>query len=180
MTGEDRAPKIEWRPLPHFDCYEVSEYGDIRRTRTAGRHEAGRRLAGGLNQKSYRTYCINIGGSRKHVLAHRAVCEAWHGPPPFAGAHAAHWDGDKANNHYSNLRWATPAENAADQVRLGVSAKGEASANSKLTLAQVLEMRANYHGQQGEVTRLARAMGVTKSTVSKVLRGATWRIDDAA
>ena len=47
------------------------------------------------------------------------VVLAFLGPPPFPGAHAAHFDGDKLNNRLSNLRWASPAENEADKRRHG-------------------------------------------------------------
>jgi hypothetical protein len=36
------------------------------------------------------------------------VAEAFIGPQPSPRHQVAHYDGVRDNNHYSNLRWATP------------------------------------------------------------------------
>ena len=43
--------------------------------------------------------------------AHRLVCEAFHGPPPFEKAVVIHLDEDAKNNRPENLRWGTQKEN---------------------------------------------------------------------
>jgi hypothetical protein len=46
-----------------------------------------------------------------NIKVHRAVCEAFHGPPPFAGAVVIHKDEDAHNNSPENLKWGTQKEN---------------------------------------------------------------------
>lgn len=46
-----------------------------------------------------------------NIKVHRMVCEAFHGPAPFAGAVVIHLDEDAANNLPGNLRWGTQKEN---------------------------------------------------------------------
>jgi len=46
-----------------------------------------------------------------NVKIHRAVCEAFHGEPPFAKAVVIHIDDDATNNKPENLRWGTQKEN---------------------------------------------------------------------
>ena len=46
-----------------------------------------------------------------NMKVHRLVCEAFHGPAPFARAVVIHLDEDATNNKPSNLRWGTQKEN---------------------------------------------------------------------
>lgn len=46
-----------------------------------------------------------------NIKVHRAVCEAFHGPPPFEGAVVIHMDEDGLNNRPQNLKWGTQREN---------------------------------------------------------------------
>lgn len=46
-----------------------------------------------------------------NIKVHRAVCEAFHGAPPFAGAVVIHRDEDGHNNRPDNLKWGTQKEN---------------------------------------------------------------------
>lgn len=46
-----------------------------------------------------------------NIKVHRAVCEAFHGPPPFDGAVVIHRDEDGLNNRPENLKWGTQKEN---------------------------------------------------------------------
>lgn len=46
-----------------------------------------------------------------NIKVHRAVCEAFHGPPPFEGAVVIHLDEDAHNNRPGNLKWGTQKEN---------------------------------------------------------------------
>lgn len=51
--------------------------------------------------------------SRKfgNIKIHRAVCEAFHGPPPFEGAVVIHINEDALDNRPENLKWGTQKEN---------------------------------------------------------------------
>jgi hypothetical protein len=46
-----------------------------------------------------------------NIKVHRAVCEAFHGPPPFEGAVVIHLDENAHNNRPGNLKWGTQKEN---------------------------------------------------------------------
>lgn len=59
------------------------------------------------------------GGRVSRYLAHYLVALAFIGPRP-AGHDVCHRDDDKRNNHHSNLRYDTKAENMMDRVRNGI------------------------------------------------------------
>src|SRR6516164_11851118 len=86
------------------------------------------------------------------------VCEAWHGRPPTEKHQVAHWDGNKANNHFGNLRWATPQENSHDCVRQGIDPVGVRKGRAKLSEADVREIRATYKGGYRNLKSFARNM----------------------
>ncbi|WP_282847186.1 HNH endonuclease [Microbacterium oxydans] len=101
---------MEWRPvLDAESVYEVSEYGQVRRVN-------GALLPFSVNRGGYILYSIKRRGTQRKVFSHRLVLEAFVGPP-FEGALGLHYDDVPTNNHISNLRWGTPADNAADYVR---------------------------------------------------------------
>lgn len=66
------------------------------------------------------------------------------------------------------------ADNAADMVRKGRSARGERDANARLTAGQVLIIRERFAA--GESTYdLAEAFGVSQSAAHSAATGLTWR-----
>lgn len=46
-----------------------------------------------------------------NIKVHKAVCEAFHGLPPFPKAVVIHIDENALNNRPENLRWGTQKEN---------------------------------------------------------------------
>ena len=100
----------EWRQVVGFeDIYAVSEYGTVRRL------HSGRVLRPLVNDKGRSYYHLSDRGRVEKRMAHHLVLEAFVGPGN--GLWALHADDDPTNNHISNLRWGTPAENAADRKR---------------------------------------------------------------
>lgn len=104
----------EWRDIPGFEGYEVSEYGDVRTSR-------GRELRGFSNGK-YLRVTLKLGGKWKKILVHRLVAFAFLGEP--TGPIVRHLDDDQTNNHWSNLAYGTMADNKDDARRNGISRNG--------------------------------------------------------
>lgn len=104
--------------------------------------------------------------------AHRAMCTFVHGPPPFAGAHAAHSckNGRKGCVAPNHLRWATPSENEADKQLHGTSPSGERNWSAKLTNEQALSIYRDCRPRKD----IALAHGCAEDTVKNIKRGAAW------
>jgi hypothetical protein len=78
-----------------------------------------RSVRGGLLRPVVRHGYLTVGLGRNRIVSiHSLVAAAFIGPRP-AGMHIRHLDGDKSNNYVTNLCYGTPAENAADGLRMG-------------------------------------------------------------
>ena len=166
-----------WAAVPGYEeLYEVSSAGRIRRRSKSRMAPAGYVLKQRMSWDGYRKCTLSKRGRSWHTKTHRLVALAFLGPPPFPGAHVAHFDGDRTNNHVSNLRWATAAQNEADKRRHGTvrgAPPGERHPNAKLTGEAVAEMRRDAAAGQS-ATEIARRFGVPKMTAYSAIVGTTW------
>ena len=159
----------EWRPAS-VPFYEVSEYGDMRLLVDRSNKVAGTILKGSIKQKcGYREYRIWVGGKATTVTSHREVLIAFVGPPPSPYHQCAHWDGDPVNNHHSNLRWATAAENTSDKVRHGRHRNG----HRRFTEEQVLEIRA-LRDSGKSYAQIREIFPVSMGNLSAIINRKTW------
>ncbi len=166
---------IQWRPAPGFETYDVSEYGHVRRRVGYRGYPAGRLVKSGRNRCGYFSVTLFRQGRRQEVFVHRLVAYAYIGPQPSPFHEVAHGDGDKANNHWSNLRWATKSENCRQKREHGAvpDIRGERHPGAKLTNEVVLELRRRR--QQGAYFReIAEEFGIPKITVYDAVTGKTW------
>lgn len=107
-------------------------------------------------------------------LVHRLACQAIHGTAPTRAHVVAHSCGMGAKGccNPRHLRWATRSENEADRVLHGTSNRGERQGQSKLTRAQVLQIRALQGVETQRAT--ARRYDIDQSTVSDIQRRKRW------
>lgn len=169
-----------WRPIPGFEgLYSVSDHGRVRAEprsvrRTDGRvqQRVGGILAPGAVQSGHLMVTLCRDGSRDRRRVHRLVLEAFVGPNP-PGTEGCHNDGDPTNNRLENLRWDTVLANKADRERHGRTARGERHGRSKLTVAQVAELR-RLRAAGATQTSLAERFGISQPHVSAICRGDFW------
>lgn len=118
--GEDKRvfPDEIWKPLVFedvkMDMYEVSSYGRIRNKKT---HQ----MISSCNSHGYRTAKLMHNDNKSYNDSiHRIVCFMFvsndHNLPEVN-----HKDGDKTNNHYTNLEWCTQKENVEHAIRTGLT-----------------------------------------------------------
>lgn len=161
----------EWRVVPLDPGYEVSSGGRVRNART------GRPLTPWYAGAGY--LYVQLWRSRIKTGVHRLVAFAFLGEPPSPHHEVAHNDGNPENNHVSNLRWATHAENQADIRKHGTGYyhgwRGETHPTAKLNDQQVREIRQRC--RQGRASRkaLAAEFGVSRASIDQIAQGRTWK-----
>jgi len=165
---------MEWRQSKH-PMYEVSEYGQLRSTVSRANRVAGTVLNGSVKRGGYIEFNLQDhdqhgkGASRTRWPAHHLVLLAFIGPKLSPDHQCAHWDGKPGNNHYTNLRWATAAENTADKVRHGTIYEG----NRKYTAEQVLDMRA-MRETGSRYSDIMDKHTISKGNLSAIINRQTW------
>ena len=157
---------VVYKPIPSCPGYQAGDDGSI-----IGR--SGQRLRTWINEHGYARFAVYAGSrsTRRNESVHVAVCEAFHGARP-GGMETAHRNGVRNDNRPQNLSWKTPVGNAEDRDRHGTTARGERVNLAKLTDDAVRQIHAEPHVPG---TVLAARYGVTKSAISRVRLGRTWR-----
>lgn len=174
--------KEKWKRIGdrHF---EVSNFGRVRtlpryvRCSEDGRLalKTGRILVDADNGKGYRYVTISLHRVRKNYYVHRLVAETWLDNPNNL-PEVNHKDGDKTNNHYSNLEWSSLQHNRDHAVKNNLIPHGEGSVKSKLKEKQVIEIlelhRENKHVNRCELGRIYK---MSDSHICEIISGKTWR-----
>jgi len=160
-----------WRPVVGWeDGYEVSDRGHIRSLRDRHGRRRSQLLRSQCHSHGYPQVNLSIRGRRRTCLVHRLVLEAFAGPCP-PGHMARHLDGDPTKSTLANLTWGTALENQQDRVPHGTHSRGEQCKTSKLTAANVNEIRRS--DEPGIV--LARRFGVTNTNISRIRLRQSWK-----
>lgn len=154
-----------WKPVVGYEgLYEVSDHGRVRRH--------GKVLRTALTA-GYPSVNLRKNNASRTSYVHELVLCAFVGPRP-EGFFCCHGPLGCLNNHVSNLRWGTPADNAADRKRDGTENTGSRNGMAKLDEPKVREILllidAGLHDKD-----VAAAYNVHYMQVSRIRRGKTWR-----
>lgn len=126
------------------------------------------------NVKYNRISLINDFGEKKKFLVHRLVAEAFI-PNPENKPEVNHIDGDKTNNHVSNLEWVTRSENMQHAFKTGLNSNiGINNSRSLLTEREVIEIYCKLlEGSRG--CDLAKEYNVSRPTISDIKARRNWQ-----
>jgi hypothetical protein len=163
-----------WRTVPGYPAYEVSVDGLVRRCQGFRCRRAHRVLVPFVRPNGYAQILLYQGGQRRRFVVHQLVALAFLGPKPSPQHEVAHLDGQRLNNHVSNLAWLLHSENERHKDLHGTRLRGSQIGNAKLTEAQVVLIRQALAVGIRQCV-LAQAYGVSDSTVSLIARAKTWR-----
>lgn len=170
-----------WKAIPDFEgLYEVSSKGRVRSLD---------RLVTGSNgvtklfrckvlsptpmNTGYLTISLSREGVARRHLIHRLVALAFL-PNPDSRPEVNHKNGVKSDNSVNNLEWMGRGANIDHAVEVGlIRNKGERNPGAKLTEKEVVQIKhlSNLCLSPNEI---AKAFGVTKSTISDIQGGRTW------
>jgi hypothetical protein len=132
-------------PVKNYEgLYEVSNYGTIK---SVQRIVTGKSKHGNPNSRilperikkqridkyGYPCIVLSKNGIKKHFTIHRLVCITF-APNPLNKPQINHIDGNKLNNHVSNLEWCTAIENVTHSVITGL--KGTSKGKKRINKVQ--------------------------------------------
>lgn len=181
---------VTYKDIPGFPGYRVGDDGSVWSARKKrgrpGIKDGGsesyisnewRQLKAAPNSSKRLALTLCVGNKPSSQAVHRLVLLAFVGPCP-EGMECCHFpDRDPTNNALSNLRWDTKKANMADAEAHGTRIRGERQGLSKLTAAQVREIRRTCVRGHREFSRkaLAQKYGVTPENISAIVHRRTWR-----
>ena len=165
---------MEWRVVPTANRYLVSEVGEVYRAERVYRRGPGPVKASLTTDGYLRVALSEDSGRYVHRSVHSVVAEAFIGPRP-SGAVICHFDGNRRNNHYSNLRYDTPQANVHDAMRHGTHTKGERTSSAKLSEQDVARIKQILLATTRHMSDIAAEFGVKPSVISRICRFEGWR-----
>jgi hypothetical protein len=154
-----------WRPIPGFENYQVSDLGRVRNA-----HGLIRKVTC-CPLKRYLRIVISKNCANYNRYVHRLVMLAFVGPCPD-GMQVAHLDGDPTNCALSNLTYATPRQNNLQKALHGTQPRGEQCSRAKLTEMQARVIRRLPRNSSRD---WAEMFGVGASSVWDIQEGNTWK-----
>jgi hypothetical protein len=152
-----------WKTIPGFSKYEVSDLGRIRNIRLQTIRNPY------INLQGY--YQITLSGDsnkRQTRMVHQLVLLAFVGPRP-EGLVTRHLDGDKLNNKPSNLKYGTPSENMADTLNHG------SHPFQKLDSEDIYDIRRLYATGKYTQREIAKEFGVSRTRIGHIINHKTWK-----
>lgn len=145
------------KDIPGYETiYKITVYGEIYSVKT------GKQLKHCVSKDGVLKVSLNKNGNKKKHLVHRLVAITYI-PNPTNKPQVDHIDGDKHNNHISNLRWCTNTENQQFRAVQGNSGKGDK--------AKQIQWGADIYNSIRELAKIiAAARGSSEETVRKELK----------
>jgi hypothetical protein len=169
---------IEWRPVVGYEgFYEVSEQGDVRSVPRKVKHWLGGTLRrrGVLLSPSIVARYLQVSlcreGFERAFKVHALVAAAFIGERP-KGKVLRHRDGNKLNNHWTNICYGTHQENSDDMKAHGTVLKGAQHPNAKLTDAKVRKVRSMLATHTNQ--EIAERTGMSNQQISNIKLRKAW------
>jgi hypothetical protein len=165
-----------WLPVVGYeDVYAVSNHGRVMRLAGSERVKENRIVKQGDNGRGYMFVRLWADNKPQHRYVHRLVMQSFVGECP-EGITVNHIDGNKANNHLSNLEYATHSENIQHAYNQGLNygARGEMHSMAKLTQTQADEIRRLYALGGISQRSLAAQFRISPSVIGGIIHGKRW------
>lgn len=180
MTIQEQWRKIT---IDGFENYSISSLGKVRRDSCTVVSKSGKVRTYETKLFSTRNRCFGYPicgmtnhktGKSKSWRVHILVALMFI-PNPENKKQVNHKDGNKVNNCVDNLEWMTPLENTHHAIATGLRKDhGEHSSQSRLTDAQVLEMRELHATREYYFKDLGEMFNVHPTTARKAVFGISW------
>lgn len=165
--------------IPEYEgLYQVSNFGNVRslgRVITTKNGWTMKKPAMNLKirvDKDGYSICTIYKNGRKDFKVHRLVMIAFTG---IIGETVNHIDGNKKNNHVSNLEWCSQTENNRHALRTKLrEPKYGLKSPRALDKEKVIKIKNMLSGKISTI-KIAKEVGVSQATVSRIKRNETYQ-----
>lgn len=165
-----------WKTIEGFENYEISNFGNVRSIEryTKGRFSFILRKQKIIKPQLRERY-LSVGLYNNSKFnsnpIHRLVALHFVDNPENK-PQVNHIDGNKLNNHYTNLEWCTAKENIKHSYDIGIRKIGENHHLSKLNENDILEIRENKNNLTQK--ELGLIYGVTHFLINRIVTKKEW------
>lgn len=169
------------KEIKGFPGYFITRSGRVFSKYRAGRHfkngpiykpvELKQQMSG----RGYRMVFLTNKNGKATCYIHKLIAQTFI-PNPFNKREVNHKDGDKLNNNIKNLEWVTKKENYYHAIRTGLlNNRGENHAMSKLTVKDVIKIRALQ--KEGKLTEkeIASMFKVCRQCINNIKNHKSWK-----
>jgi hypothetical protein len=154
-------PDGNWKTVKGYDKYLISDDGRVYSTYSK------RLLKCSLNEHGYHHVELWRKGKGKKFFVHRLVIENFGDEEPKRTVN--HIDGNKINNHISNLEWATHEENNIHAIKTGL--RPSLKNNKKLsTPVEQRDLNGNLIKVFPSIKQASIETGVDQTDISRGIR----------
>lgn len=156
--------ELEWRAITNTN-YLISENGDIFSKRSQ------KILEPQINKGGYLQLTLYIDGDKVNCRVHRLVGKAFLGNS--SSLQINHKDGNKLNNHYTNLEYVTAKDNINHAVESGLIPIGSLKPGAKLN-EEIVKRIKELMVDGLDDSEIAELVGTVTATVSKIRHKKRW------
>lgn len=170
-----------WKDVDGYESrYQVSNFGNVRSLKRLKRHNTsatgfitvdGKMLKPFKTKKGYLKVDLSgLYGGRKSKSVHQLVATAFiENPNNYDQVN--HIDGDKTNNHVSNLEWCNNSHNQLHAYKHGLNIRSEKAGKAKIPVVKIDKTTNEIIESYPSISEAAKANGIKKpSNISLVCR----------
>lgn len=168
-----------WKDIEGYEgYYQVSSHGKVRsmerevpdpRIKSGVKKVSSRVMKPGVHNRGYLKVSLRKGGAKQMLYIHRLVGSAFLERDEHRTT-INHLDGDKTNNHVSNLEWLSHLDNVRHARETGLAPTRPRAKITKLDVLWIREWLSQGFKQQA----IAEAFGLDARSISAINVGRTW------
>lgn len=143
------------KQIEGYKYYHITEDGKVFNSRK------GRYMCTWKDNLGYLQVNLYKGGGKKYVRVHRLVAQAYV-PNPHNKPFVNHKDGNKTNNHYTNLEWVDNRENVQHFYNNG--------GNTRRKSILVITLQGDII-KFPSIRKCANQLGINRKTLTSILKG---------